>query len=391
MWLIPHYRAPVFRQLSQNQDMDFEVWAGNNSEVVNGVTVASAADTGKTEGIKWHELKGYRIKGPIFHNCEWQSGIISEVWRRRIDVVIACQNIRSLSNWLVAVVCRLRGVPFIDWGIGVRGPERGLKWFCRKMFLRLAKAHLHYGKWAYDWYVLHKFDKNTMFIVYNSLGHDAQVAVRETITEENIKQTREQYGIIGPEDRLIIHTGRLVEKNNLPFLFDALKVFKRCGKNVKLMLIGDGPEEQALREKALQNDIEDRVIYYGACYDENVIGKIISASDLCVTTGAVGLIVMHSLVYGTPILTRDNTAYTHGPEIDAVIEGKTGGYFRHDDFDHLIEKMEAMLYPVSCKVAMKKACMEMIDNHYTPKYQEKVIVESINYVLPPEKRIPVPS
>ena len=99
---------------------------------------------------------------------------------------------------------------------------------------------------------------------------------------------------------------------------------------------------------------------------------------------------MHSLVYGTPILTRQNTAYEHGPEVEAVIEGKTGRYFRDNDVDDLVDKMEAMLYPVTCREAMSEACKKMIDTYYTRKYQEGVIVQALNYVLPKEKQIPLP-
>jgi glycosyltransferase involved in cell wall biosynthesis len=95
-------------------------------------------------------------------------------------------------------------------------------------------------------------------------------------------------------------------------------------------------------------------------------------------------------VYGTPILTRENTAWKHGPEVDVVVEGKTGGYFKDNDVDDMMEKMEKMLYPVSCKAQMSEACKEIIDKYYTPEYQERAIIEAINYVLPPEKRIPVP-
>ena len=137
-------------------------------------------------------------------------------------------------------------------------------------------------------------------------------------------------------------------------------------------------------------DTEDRVTFYGACFEETEIGKIISASDLCVVPGVTGLIAMHSLVYGTPILTRDNSAWLHCPEVEAVVEGKTGRYFRDGDLNDLVTKMQEMLYPVPCRERMSNACKSIIDAEYTPEYQERVFIEAINYCLPPEKRIPVP-
>jgi hypothetical protein len=39
---------------------------------------------------------------------------------------------------------------------------------------------------------------------------------------------------------------------------------------------------------------------------------------------------------------------------------------------------------------MSAACKEIIDKYYTPEYQERIVVQALNYCLPPEKRIPVP-
>jgi hypothetical protein len=46
-----------------------------------------------------------------------------------------------------------------------------------------------------------------------------------------------------------------------------------------------------------------------------------------------------------------------------------------------------MLFPVSCKHNMSKACMDLIDKYYTPHYQERVIIQALNYVLPSQKQI----
>jgi hypothetical protein len=80
----------------------------------------------------------------------------------------------------------------------------------------------------------------------------------------------------------------------------------------------------------------------------------------------------------------------HGPEIETVIERKTGIFFNDGDVHNLVEKMEQMLYPKPSKNEMSRNCMKMIDQYYTPQYQERVIIQSLNYVLPAEKQIPLP-
>lgn len=60
--------------------------------------------------------------------------------------------------------------------------------------------------------------------------------------------------------------------------------------------------------------------------------------------------------------------------MEAVIEGRTGRYSRDGDVEDLVNKMESMLYPVPCKQGMSEACMRIIDEFYTPEYQERVIL-----------------
>lgn len=389
IWWIPHYRSSIFRQMSQNKDIDFHVVAGDDTEVWKGAKIASAEEAGKMDGIKWKKVKSVHVKGPILNGYEWQPETVKMVWKEDIDAVIGL-GFKSLSNWLIAIICRLRGIPYLDWSIGVMGPERRLKWWCRKLYLKLANAHLLYGHFARDWYASHGFKPEQLFLIHNSLNHAEQVRIRESLTEDDIKATRTRFGVTGPDDRLFFHSGRLEAKKNLPLLFEALKELKARKLNIKMVLIGDGRDEKMLKDMAHQLDIDDRVIFYGVCYDELELGKIISASDLCVVPGVTGLIAMHSFVYGTPILTRYNTAWQHGPEVDTVVEGKTGRFFHDGNLDDLVTKIQEMLYPVSCKSTMAEACKRIIDTEYNPRYQERTIIQALNYCLPPDKQIPMP-
>ena len=48
-----------------------------------------------------------------------------------------------------------------------------------------------------------------------------------------------------------------------------------------------------------------------------------------------------------------------------------------------------MLYPASVKQRMEAECRRVVDTYYTPAYQEKVVIEALNTVLPAEKRLPL--
>ena len=388
-WGIPHYRVPIYRRLSRNPHLDFCVWAGDDTRAPGGAKVASARELGIGRQIRWRRLRSHRVTGRVFRDYEWQPEAIGLAWRQDIDVLISFGN-KSFSNWLVRVVCRIRRIPIVEWSQGLKAPERGLKWAFRRFYMRWAKALLLYGDMARDFFVEHGFVADEVFVVRNSLDHDRQVALRERLTEEEIGQTRAQFGVRQTTDRLVFHSGRLEERKRLDLLVDAVERFKGRDRRVVLVLVGDGSEEQALRRRVESANVEDRVVFFGPCYEEETLARIFMASDLCISPGALGLLAMHSLVYGTPILTCDNRKWIHGPEVETVVEGQTGGYFRYDDVDDLVRQMDPMLYPTPCKVDMAAGCMRVIDSEYTPEYQEQVILRALNYVLPMQKRVPLP-
>jgi glycosyltransferase involved in cell wall biosynthesis len=386
---IPHYRVPVFRRLSANPHVNFTVYAGDAKQMFGGSEIATIADVGQIKGVNWRKIGSRRLKGPLLRYYEWQPEVVALALREKWDAVICLGN-KSLSNWLVRIILKVRGIPLIEWTQGVRRHEHGLKWAVRRFYMKWASAHLLYGNFARDFYTSHGFKNDEVFVVYNSLDHDRQLEVRGRITDDDIERTRRGFGVLEGRDRLIFHSGRLEKRKNLPILIEAVERFKNVGRKVVVVLIGDGAEESALRQLVKAKGLDERVIFHGPCYDEDVLGQVISASDLCIVPGGLGLLAMHSFVYGTPILVCDNTDGLHGPEVETVIEGRTGGFFREGDVDDLVEKMNAMLYPEPCKGRMKQRCMELIDTYYTPQYQEKVIIEALNYVLAPYKQIPVP-
>lgn len=387
IWWIPHYRVPIFKLLSKNKRFDFEVCAGDSNEIYGGAKVASGHEAVDINGLNWRRIKSRRIKGPFFSDFEWQGEAVRIALKENVDVVISL-GYQSLSNILIRIICKIRGIPLIEWTQGVRCEEKCLRWFTRKLYYKWAKAFLLYGEFARDFFESHGFKKESLFVVHNSLDHSSQVRIRDGITQEKIVEFKEKLGIKEGE-RLLVHSGRLESQKKLDVLVMALSELKKRGKKIKLVLIGDGREKENLVNYAKEKNVSDEIIFYGECYQENIIGLIFSSSDLCVAPGAVGLIAMHCMVYGTPLLTCENQKGLHGPEVGTVIEGETGGFFEEDNIEDLVCKLESMLYPESCKCSMASECMEMIDKYYTPEYQEKVIIQAINYVLPPEKQIVV--
>lgn len=82
------------------------------------------------------------------------------------------------------------------------------------------------------------------------------------------------------EDKIVLgHTGRLNSYKNQKFLIELLKKLNTEDNNYVLLLVGDGPDYNKLKEQIKLNNLEDKIILYG---ESSNISKIYSAMDIFV-------------------------------------------------------------------------------------------------------------
>jgi glycosyltransferase involved in cell wall biosynthesis len=100
-------------------------------------------------------------------------------------------------------------------------------------------------------------------------------------------------------------------------------------------------------------------------------------ADLTVSPGDVGLLAMHSMVYGTPVISHDNP-YRQMPEFEAIIPGKTGQLYEYDSVDSMAGTIRAWLETQQGRRdEIRQDCQAVIDQYYTPEYQLKMIKHSL--------------
>ncbi len=124
-----------------------------------------------------------------------------------------------------------------------------------------------------------------------------------------------------PRDRvLVLYAGRLAQEKNLNLLLEAFHLASR-GRNLHLLLVGDGPDRHLLEHEARLKGILDRVTFAGALPHEAVLGWM-KASDVFVfasRTETQGLAVVEAMACGLPVAAVDATGTS-----ETVVHGRTG-------------------------------------------------------------------
>ena len=73
-----------------------------------------------------------------------------------------------------------------------------------------------------------------------------------------------------PDDKVIISVGRLAEEKNWTTLLQAFAIARKEHPDLRLVLVGDGPQAQALRQLVDELGIADRVLFAGRVPFEQV-------------------------------------------------------------------------------------------------------------------------
>ena len=159
----------------------------------------------------------------------------------------------------------------------------------------------------------------------------------------------------------------------LDLLVKSISSLKGARREVNCLIIGEGPEEEYLGKLVRSEGVDERVHFYGACHKEEELSDFIYAADICVAPGNVGLTAMHSLVYGTPVITHGDKCWQM-PEFEAIVPEVTGDFFERDNLADLVDKIALWLErAVEGRSAIRTKCYKVIDEKYNPSHQARVI------------------
>ena len=237
----------------------------------------------------------------------------------------------------------------------------------RKYCYSKAVGTLNYSTAAYDILPSYGVKKEQIHVTYNSTDTEALLKEKESVLASP--------AILPPSERRLLHIGRLVKWKRVDLLIDAFRKVTAAYPDAELVIVGDGPELENLRQQAAKLQIADKVRFIGAVYDPKILGAYMNESSIYVLAGMGGLSINDAMTYGMPVL----CSVCDSTERDLVIEGKNGFFFKDGDADSLAAKIEMMFEsPEQCRrmgdaserIIREKINIEIVSERYMAAFRE---------------------
>jgi len=101
---------------------------------------------------------------------------------------------------------------------------------------------------------------------------------------------------------VILSMARLAPDKGLEYLIEAATMLPRTGRQIRIVVAGDGPERDRLERLAAHLGVTDRVVFLGFRED---VGDLLAASDLVVLPSlreGLSIALLEAMAAGKPII-----------------------------------------------------------------------------------------
>ncbi len=365
--IAPLYSLSLWHKLANSGDVDYFFYSSKKGfSGIRSIELSESKFVSQNGKLNWFFVKNLYLKDILIY----QIGVISKCLITNYDSYIFCGEMYIFSNWIAALICKIRRKHLLFWGHGIYGNENNLKRILRLLYYKIADYHLVYGNRAKRLLVESGFSADRIYVVYNSLNNNLHNELFNSRNNNDFEKLKIELFPASSELPVIVFIGRLTREKKLSYLLKALSLSKSRGVKYNCLIIGEGGELNYLQTLSDSLEISDHICFYGASYDEKINANFIMLSECCVSPGNVGLTAIHSLSLGTPVITHNNL-FHQMPEVEAVIEKKTGLFFKEDDINSLSEVIDDMILNKR-KSFMQAYCIEEIAKFWNPASQTAV-------------------
>ena len=346
--IMQHYRAPIYKLISKEVDLDLAYIERND--------------------INDTEFNVFKLP----HFKFWKFNIHISIYNtlNKYDVVVMQPHLKCLT---------LNCIPFlphkkfkiVTWTIGKYvtynipydlEKKPSFKDLVFENIQDAAQACIFYMSEPIKYWEKHKgIDTNKYFVAHNTV----EVATYDKLPAYNDRNS-------------FLFVGTLYRQKGINELIEAYNIAKKKRKKLpNLNIVGNGTEEQIVKEQIKEFSLENDICLCGAIYDENILKNYFLKAKLCISPKQAGLSVPKSLGYGCPFVTRPD-AITGG-ERNNIIDGYNGVYY--NTVEELAEILISSVEQEDLYAKMANNAREYYWNECSPQKMAKGVLDAIKYVL----------
>lgn len=235
------------------------------------------------------------------------------------------------------------------------------KFYCDKTATELIVP----TKKAYDLFKdKYKVDRNVHII---PTGIEIERFYQENFKTEDILKLRKKL-LIGEKDIVILFVGRLGKEKSVDVLIRSQKEIIKKHPNVKLMIVGDGPDLDHFKQMVVEYHLENNVIFTGKVpYDEiPIYYAIASLFATASKTETQGLTVIEAMAASLPVLAINDESFR------IVVVNELNGYLFENEQEY-VKKVTHLVEDKQEYNRMKKQARISAETHSSKYFAERVL------------------
>ncbi|HBG70689.1 MAG: hypothetical protein A2W93_04720 [Bacteroidetes bacterium GWF2_43_63] len=336
--IIPHYRVPVFTELSERKDIDLTVFYGK------GFKSGASANAEKIDGFKHVKLftiflsflNRYNKQLIVFHPF-----LIFRLLFGNFDVIIVEPTTNIFNDLIIFPYCKLFKRKFIWYEAGAvpENERTANRKFMDPIVNRMTKkadAYITYNSFA-DKYLMEYLNipKEKIFRAQNALDTKEIFAAIEKFSGSIDKKKAE---LELSDCKVALFIGGIEKRKRINNLISAIANINKAGIKAKTLIVGDGFDIQWIKSHMTADELEC-TIFAGKHIADAVL--YILVSDVVVLPGQGGLSINHAYACKKPFIgTRESVSPDTDSIYDYVTDDLNGYVININDIAALTEKLK---------------------------------------------------
>lgn len=198
-------------------------------------------------------------------------------------------------------------------------------------------------------------------------GIEVERFYRKNVNEKKGNELKKQYNI-KKNDFTLIFVGRIAEEKNVPYLIDVMSDIIKKKNNIKLLIIGDGPDKEKYEKYSIKRNTSKNVIFTGkvAWDDIPVYYSLGNAFISASTTETQGLTIIEAMASSLPAICINDESFS-----GTVVNDLNGYLF--DDKKDCEDKILKLANDKKLVKYLSNGALMSADKHSSKYFAERVL------------------